>query len=63
MAKQARLQGLVVGSRRQQQEYVAALEASNLRPIIDRSFTIEDLAEAFRYQERGNHFGKICLSW
>ena len=61
MAKQVRLQGLIVGSRRQQQEYVAALEASDLRPIIDRSFTIEDLAEAFRCQERGNHFGKLSL--
>jgi hypothetical protein len=28
LAKQARLQGLMVGSRRQQQDYVAALEQS-----------------------------------
>ena len=63
MAKQVRLQGLVVGNRRQQQEYVAALEGSNMRPVIDGSFTLETLAEAFRCQERGSHFGKICVEW
>jgi D-arabinose 1-dehydrogenase-like Zn-dependent alcohol dehydrogenase len=34
MGRQVRLQGLVVGNRRQQQEYVAALEASNVRPVM-----------------------------
>jgi hypothetical protein len=41
MAKQARLQGLMVGSRRQQQDYVAALEQSGVRPVLDRSFAKE----------------------
>ncbi len=38
MAKQARLQGLIVGSRRQQQDYVAALDQAEIRPVIDRTF-------------------------
>lgn len=63
MARQARLQGLIVGSRRQQQEYVAALEQTGVRPVIDRSFALEQLAEAFRFQEGGNHFGKIVAEW
>src|SRR5205814_1904615 len=63
MAKQVRLQGLVVGSRRQQQQYVAALESSDSRPVIDSTFTIENLADAFRYQEKGSHFGKMCVEW
>lgn len=63
MAKQARVQGLVVGSRRQQQEYVAALEQNNLRPVIDRSFPLDRLADAFRLQESGGHFGKIVVEW
>lgn len=63
MTKQARLQGLIVGSRRQQQEFVAALSLSGLRPVIDRSFTFERLPDALRYQERGAHFGKICVEW
>jgi len=63
MAKQVRLQGLIVGSRRHQQDYVRALEQSGVRPVIDRSFTLENLADAFRLQESGGHFGKIVVEW
>lgn len=63
MAKQARLHGLIVGNRRQQQDYVRALEATGLKPIIDRSFALLDIAEAFRLQGSGGHFGKICLEY
>lgn len=63
MRKQVRLQGLTVGSRRHQQDYVSALDASRLRPIIDRIYDFEQLPEAFRYQISGGHFGKICVEW
>jgi len=63
MAKQARLQGLIVGSRREQADFVRALEATGLRPVVDRSFGLEEAADAFRYQESGRHFGKICLEF
>lgn len=62
MARQQRLQGLIVGSRAHQLDFVKALDALDLRPVIDRSFDLADLAEAFRYQESGAHFGKICLT-
>lgn len=63
MAKQARLQGLIVGSRTHQQEMICGIEASGLRPIIDSTFALEEIADAFRHEEAGRHFGKICLSW
>ncbi len=63
MSKQARLQGLIVGNRRQQQEYVAALEQTGIRPIIHDSLPLEQLADAFRRQERGEHFGKLVVEW
>ncbi|PJX14932.1 NAD(P)-dependent alcohol dehydrogenase [Halomonas sp. 141] len=63
MAKQARLQGLIVGSRRHQMEMIKAIETANLRPVIDREFALADIADAFRHQESGKHFGKICLSY
>ncbi len=63
MAKQAKLQGLIVGSRRHQIEMIRAIEASNLKPIIDREFALSDIADAFRHQESGKHFGKICLTF
>jgi NADPH:quinone reductase-like Zn-dependent oxidoreductase len=61
MAKHVRLQGLIVGSRRHQQEMVRAINATGLKPVIDRSFGLEALAEAFRHEESGRHLGKICI--
>jgi hypothetical protein len=31
--------------------------------VIDRSFGLEELAEAFQLQESQGHFGKICLKF
>lgn len=61
MAKQANLKGLIVGSRRHQLEMIRAIEATGLRPVIDRWFPLEEIADAFRYEESRRHFGKICL--
>ncbi len=63
MAKQARLQGLIVGSRIHQQEMIRGIEASGMRPILDRSFSLDEIADAFRHEEAGRHFGKICLEF
>jgi NADPH:quinone reductase-like Zn-dependent oxidoreductase len=63
MVKQVRLQGLIVGSRRQQLDFVRALEVTGLQPVIDRSFGLDRLTEAFRYEEAGAHFGKICIEF
>ncbi|MAD43856.1 MAG: NAD(P)-dependent alcohol dehydrogenase [Oceanospirillaceae bacterium] len=63
MARQARLQGLIVASRRDQQAFVTALEQTGIRPVIDTTFKFEQLADAFAHQQSGQHFGKICLQW
>ena len=63
LAKQARLEGLIVGSRAHQQEMIRAIEANDMHPVIDRSFSLEEIADAFRYEESGAHFGKICLEF
>lgn len=63
MARQARLQGLIVGNRQHQQDYIRALEQNNLQPIIDKSFALDALAEAFKYQTSAQHFSKIVLEW
>ncbi len=55
--------GIAVGSRVMQEEMVSAIESSGIKPIIDKSFAFDQLAEAFRYQESGQHFGKIVLEW
>lgn len=62
MVKQIRLQGIIVGNRRHQQEMVRAFNANPaLRPVIDRTFPLTGLADAFRHEEGATHFGKICV--
>jgi NADPH:quinone reductase-like Zn-dependent oxidoreductase len=61
-AKRLRLQGVTVGSRRDQLDMVRAIEANGIRPVVDhRRFPLEALPEAFRHLQAGGHFGKICL--
>jgi len=54
--------GITVGSRAQQQTMIRAIEANGIEPVIDRTFPLAELADAFRHQESRRHFGKICLT-
>jgi NADPH:quinone reductase-like Zn-dependent oxidoreductase len=61
--KNAVISGITVGSRASQEDMVKAININRIEPVIDRSFGLEDLAEAFRLQESQKHLGKICLSF
>jgi NADPH:quinone reductase-like Zn-dependent oxidoreductase len=61
MRKQLRIEGLTVGSRTHQLEMIHAIDRFGIKPILDRCFPMADLAEAFRYQERSAHLGKIAI--
>ncbi|MBX7481062.1 zinc-dependent alcohol dehydrogenase family protein [Qipengyuania qiaonensis] len=61
MAKNLRVQGLTVGSRQQQLDMIAGIEANGIKPEISDRFPLERLADAFRHQESGSHFGKIAV--
>lgn len=63
MARQQRLQGIIVGSRQHQLDMVRALESTNIQPVIDKVFAFSELAEAFTLQKAGSHFGKIVVEW
>lgn len=58
----ATLKGYSVGSRQMFENYVRALEITALRPVIDRTFSLADTPEAFRYLEGAAHVGKIVIS-
>lgn len=55
--------GLTVASRADQEDMVKAIETCGLKPVIDRTFALEELAAAFRHQESGTQFGKVALAW
>jgi NADPH:quinone reductase-like Zn-dependent oxidoreductase len=61
MAKQIRLNGIIVGNRQHQLDMIRGLEATGIRPVVDKTFPLANLADAFRYEEQAGHFGKICV--
>ena len=61
--KNAMISGITVGSRANQEDMIKAINTNGIEPVIDSSFGLEDLAEAFRLQESQKHFGKICLNF
>ncbi|MFM5916087.1 MAG: zinc-dependent alcohol dehydrogenase family protein [Novosphingobium sp.] len=61
MAKNLRVQGLTVGSRAQQLDMIAGIEANGIKPVISDHFPLESLADAFRHQAANKHFGKIAV--
>ncbi len=63
MSMQIRLIGITVGARQHQQDMIRAIDANGIKPVLDQSFTLDKLADAFRRQESNRHFGKIVLEW
>lgn len=61
-AKRLRLQGVTVGSRRDQTDMVRAMEAHAIRPVVDSVFALEALASAFERMASGAHIGKVCIA-
>jgi len=59
--KQARIQGIYVGSRKMFEDMNRAIAASGIHPVIDRVFPFDAAPAAFTYLESGAHFGKVCI--
>lgn len=58
-----RVVGLTVGSRKHLEDMMRAIASNGLKPVVDRVFGLEQIQQAFRYQEAKAHFGKICISF
>jgi len=61
MRRSIRMQGIYVGSRRMFLDMIQAIEASELRPIIDTSFRFEQAREAYHHMQGQKHLGKIVI--
>ncbi len=62
LRKSIHLNGVYVGSKAMFARMNAALAATSLQPVIDRSFPLAAAQEAFAYLRSGSHFGKIVLT-
>ncbi|MEQ9078076.1 MAG: NAD(P)-dependent alcohol dehydrogenase [Sandaracinaceae bacterium] len=58
-----RMQGILVGPREAFERMNAAMEAAQLRPVLDaKRFSFEALPDALAHMRDGAHFGKIAIT-
>lgn len=63
MSKEIKLQGIEVGSKEMFERMNKAIEASQMQPVIYKTFPFSEAREAFHSLQAGNHFGKICIQF
>lgn len=61
-SKNLTMSGITVGSAKHQEDMIAAIEASGIKPVLDKDFPLDEIANAFGHQASQKHFGKITLS-
>jgi NADPH:quinone reductase-like Zn-dependent oxidoreductase len=61
MLKQQRIRPIAVGSHTMQRRMVRAIDKIGLKPVIDKVFSLADIAAAINYQISGKHVGKIVI--
>lgn len=61
VSKQLKIYGSTLGSRREFFQLISFLNASRIKPNIDRIFPLGDAANAQRYVEAAKQFGKVVL--
>lgn len=62
LMQQVKLQGILVGSRGGFERMNRAVEAHELKPVVDRVFDFAEVPGAFAYMASGAHFGKVCVA-
>lgn len=61
VAKNARLDGIYVGSRDDFHALTQFLDQHSMKPVIDRVFPFDDTTAAYEYLASGQHFGKVVI--
>ncbi|KAH6672660.1 hypothetical protein F5X68DRAFT_246943 [Plectosphaerella plurivora] len=63
MSALATVRGIVVGSREQFEAMNRAIEANNIKPVLDdKVFKLDELKEAYQYLWDAKHFSKVAIN-
>ncbi|MFI5000783.1 MAG: NAD(P)-dependent alcohol dehydrogenase [Reyranellales bacterium] len=62
LRRNLKVQGLYVGSTQMFEAMNRAIEASGLKPVIDKVFPFAEAKDAYRHLKSQNHFGKIVIA-
>jgi NADPH:quinone reductase-like Zn-dependent oxidoreductase len=63
MARQQKLQGLIVGNRRQQIDMIRAIDTIGIKPVLETQGGLDALPAALGKMASGAHFGKLTLAF
>jgi NADPH:quinone reductase-like Zn-dependent oxidoreductase len=56
------VRGILVGSRLQMEDMCAAIEANDIKPVVDgKVFSLAEAKEAYQYMWDQKHFGKLTI--
>lgn len=55
------VRGILVGSKAQFQDMNKAIDANNIKPVVDKTFTFEQAKEAYQYMWDQKHVGKVVI--
>lgn len=61
MHANATVSGIYVGSRADFEAMRDFIERHRIRPVIDRTYGLEDASSAYQHMEAGRHFGKVVI--
>jgi NADPH:quinone reductase-like Zn-dependent oxidoreductase len=61
VTKNIHIHGIETGSREMFEEMNEFIELHNIKPIIDRTFSFNQIQDALKYLESGSHFGKVVI--
>jgi alcohol dehydrogenase len=53
--------GVALGNRRQFADMLRAIGHHGIKPVVDRTFPLEQLPDALTWLQGGNHVGKVCI--
>jgi NADPH:quinone reductase-like Zn-dependent oxidoreductase len=59
--QQQRLQGVTVGSVEDLQAMANAIAVHRMKPVVDKTFSFDQVKQAFAHMESGAHFGKVAI--
>ncbi|PJZ51861.1 zinc-dependent alcohol dehydrogenase family protein [Leptospira adleri] len=56
-----RVQGIIVGSRRNFEDMNKAISVNGIKPVVDEVYSFEETPKAYETLKAGKHFGKVCI--
>ena len=61
LQQRAIYRGVLVGSRELFEDMNRAIEAHEIKPLVDKVFSFKEAREAYAYQWSGAHAGKVVV--